>query len=189
MWKLTLIWIVLFFLVVVGCFNSGSGRPSQEEVSPPAKIHISDPLRQKVSEAQVQFQEQFCKLLLSEAPRIRELVEINRDLQIAYIHRRDMRYEHFWSHDPERINMTDGHMEWLNWDWTEQDEQALFSDSSVYAQLQDRISELKGRNKEHPMWPEAREEFSRMKEDTRLKAIEERFQKVLEEIDRELQSR
>lgn len=188
-------WRVLVFLVVAGsivwpisgCSPAGHPPPTPREA--PETIHISDPLRQELSAAQINFHRQIYTIMLSEAPEFIELLEIARDLQIAYIHRSDTRYEYLWHNHPQQIPTDGGHVDWVNFRWTDPDEQALSAASPAYVKLQQRISDLEKLNQGHPMWPPLRAKFKEMQQDPRMKANHKNLRKVLPHIDQELKSR
>lgn len=154
--------IVCFF--ILSClFLSGCGQKSGDSRQPPSQPSraeevdnspsVSDPLRRKTSDVSIGYQNDLYTLLVSEVPKYTEICKISRDLQIASVHRRDMRYEYLWKNDRDRINTNGSFNDWLNFDWTEEDDKLLLAQSPRYGKLLDRIDELTKKNQGHPMWP------------------------------------
>lgn len=111
-----------------------------------------DLLWERMINAQVDFQNSLADLLVSAIPDAKELILIQRDLQIVMREIRSRQYYYLLETDPSRIVRTEGISRWINFDWSKDDEARLLMDPS-YASLVGRKEKLYGQNQGHPMWP------------------------------------
>ena len=81
-----------------------------------------DYLWEKRSNAQVDWQIGLANLLLNENPEEKELIQMQLDLQINYIRIRNEKYYYLLKNNPSRLDRDNGHLQWANFEWTENDE-------------------------------------------------------------------
>ena len=151
--------LTLTFIILTITFGCSKAKPE------------TDPLIKKATDAKIRFQTRMAELLVSEMPQFTEVIETQRDLQIAYAQRRCLRYEYLNNSRPELINREDGYMEWLNFPWTEQDEQTLLTENAQYSELNSRIQSIEDKNKSNPMPQEARLKFAELAKGERMKEL------------------
>ncbi len=118
-----------------------------------------DELWDKQSKAHRKWQIELAKLLVTKAPHLKELIEIQRDLQLVMLDMRDARYSYLLKHDPEKIIRTKGLSEWINFPWSEEDDADLRASSSEYMKLDAAKQALRKRNQGHASWTELRKIF------------------------------
>lgn len=106
------------------------------------------------------YQAELSTMVIAIAPQLREISELNRDLQSAMAKRHQLRYLHLLEHEPERLSRTPVSALWLSqFSWSEDDDAMLASSSPIYAGTISEVEALAARNNGHPLWPEARRTF------------------------------
>ena len=98
-------------------------------------------------------------MLLKEAPDLKEVIILNRDLQITMYEMKREKYLYLITHYPGRIDPDKD----LNFEWTDENENNLTQSSKNYASLKGKKDELYSKNQGHPMWPALRKMFVRVK--------------------------
>ena len=149
----------------------------------------TDPLIKKATDAKIGFQTRMAEYLVSEMPQFTEVIETQRDLQIAYAQRSCFRYEYLNNTHLELINRDDGYIEWLNFPWTDEDEQTLLTENAQYSELNSRIQAIEARNKNNPLPPEARLKFAELAKGERMKQLQAQLDAEFAAIDAELAAR
>jgi hypothetical protein len=129
---------------------------------------------QKVN-AQIDFQKTTAGFLLKEAPDLKEIIILNRDLQITMYEMKREKYLYLITHYPGRIDPDKN----LNFEWTDEDENNLTQSSKNYVSLKEKKEELYSKNQGHPMWPALRKMFERVKDTEEYKKAENALMEVL----------
>jgi hypothetical protein len=106
--------------------------------------------------AKTAFQTGFFDLIAAGRPEFEALASLNRDLQLALAQSRQRRFDYLLLYRREAIRTDSTLSAFRNFDWTERDEAAFRRENEDYRALADRIAELRGRNDDHPDWPELR---------------------------------
>ena len=127
-------------------------------------------------EAKQTFQTDLAAFVIQQDSEFLTLAELNRDLQIALAQSRRANLMYLLTTDPGRPVIDQGISRFMNFDWTEQDDNAQKASDPEYQQLSDRITELKRQNIKHPDWPKMRRFFK----DTLTKLPA--FQQILDTI-------
>jgi len=143
-----------------------------------------DPLWEKKVNAQVIWQEDLSRLLISKAPNLKELIEIHRDLLLTRIEIQTALYYYFLEYDPNRIQRIEG--QYYTFGWSDEDEEKLIKWNNAYKQLINRKNKLKEKNKNHPMWLELKRVFTEIKNDSQYQKLHRQLMDTLKEIDKSL---
>jgi len=149
-----------------------------------------DKLWDRQCSAQRKWQIELAKLLTSTAPQLKELIEIQRDLQLLSLDIRDVKYNYLLRNDPGRITCARDPSEWINFPWSEEDDTRLRVSSPEYAKLEVAKQALHERNQGHASWPELRKLFStRVQESEEYQALRKALQEELAQIAHVLRER
>lgn len=143
-----------------------------------------DPLWEKKINAKVRWQKELSYLLISKSPSSKELIEIQRDLQLAQIEIQTALYYYFLENETSRIERLRD--QYYAFSWSAEDEEKLIESNSRYKQLIDRKNKLEKRNKGHPMWPELKEAYVEVKNDPGYQKLYKQLLNALKEIDNSL---
>jgi len=177
---------ILCFFAVFGngsAVHSKDGPPAEEKnESGKASSAKRDALRERYTSAQIEYQKRFYEIMVNKHPELKPVLEINRDLQTAFIQSQTAKFYYLLRHDPGKIKRTEGISAWANFDWTESE--ALLKSNREFAQLEKDIEKLKKLNNGHPQWPQAREKFRNIMQDKDHKAALDKLNKERSEIDK-----
>ena len=143
-----------------------------------------DPLWEKKINATIKWQKERALLLISKSPSSKELIEIQRDLQLAQNEIQTALYYYFLENEANRIERLRD--QYYSFSWSAEDEEKLIEFNSRYKQLIDRKNKLKERNKGHPMWPELKEAYVEVKNDLEYQKLYKQLLNTLKEIDKSL---
>src|SRR5437667_12749390 len=77
------------------------------------------------TQAQRQWQQELADFFANRRPDLKDLIQQNRDLQLALIDRRSVEFHYLVSTHPERIVKDQGISRFANFSWTEEDLAAL----------------------------------------------------------------
>ena len=150
---------------------------------------LRDELWDRQSKAHRKWQTELAKLLTSEAPHLKELVEIQRDLQLVMLEMRDARQSYLLRHDPERVIRTKGLSEWINFPWSEEDDANLRASSPEYVKLEAAKQALRKRNQRHASWGELRKVFAtQFQSSTEYRALRKALDDELDQVVQVLQA-
>ena len=105
------------------------------------------------------FQTDLAAFLIQQNADFTSLADQNRDLQIALAESRRANLVFLLATDPGRMVIDQGVSRFMNFDWSEQDDNAQKASDPEYQKLSDRITELKRQNIKHPDWPRVRQFF------------------------------
>ena len=142
-----------------------------------------DEARQKAVAAQQRFQQDMYDMLASRWRHLEGLAAAQRDLQLALIDAQTLRFYFLLQHHPKKIVRDQGISPFLNFDWTQEDNDQLRADSPDYGELEKRIKRLQGRSDGHPRWPEAREKTLSLQSEADFQDAMERLKKAFEEVE------
>lgn len=122
--------------------------------------------------------------VLDHDKNLRELSELNTELQIALIDRAAIRLQSLADRTPPEVRLDGNPADLLNpGNWSDTDESGLLQQDRAYADLTENISELRVQVNGHPDWPklralfqsELREHPSVLKAQTELQQAGDRF--------------
>ncbi len=142
-----------------------------------------DVLWETGANAQKTWQVGLAKLLVTKAPQFKELIELQRDLQLTMINMRSMKYYYVLETDPGRITREKGWSAWANFKWSGEDETKLEARDPGYAKLGIRKKTLREKNQGHPSWPGLRKVFGKIKADEEYQTLYKQLMGTLEEVD------
>lgn len=144
----------------------------------PARSSDTDPLEKvwtAYTEAQRQLQSELADFLITRRPDLRESALLNRDLQLALIDRRSLEFRYLLSHHPEAIVKNQGISKFVNFSWTEENQNALLRMNPEYQAVRKRVEELRKRNDAASQSSALREAQQALANDAELKEIYNRF--------------
>src|SRR3989338_2430947 len=123
----TTILIVILAIIILGAgayfiVNKKSTNNNQPSLN---SAGIRDEAREKYADAQKKYQSDLYALFLSKWPDLKPIIEINRDLQVALVDSRTMKFYYMLEHSPDKIVRNKGVSTFANFDWTDVDNQAL----------------------------------------------------------------
>jgi len=139
-----------------------------------------DSLWEKRSRVQIEWQDNLANLLLKELPEAKEIILIQRDLQITFIQMAKEKYYYLLQNYPSRIIRNRGQTQWANFDWTKDDEKKLLEISEAYRNLKSTKESLEEKNQGHPMWPKLRESFGAIQ---KTEEYQEKYKKLIESLE------
>lgn len=145
-----------------------------------------DALWEKRSNAQIDWQQNVADLLLDEAPEAKAIILIQRDLQMNYIKTRSEKYYFLLKNYPSRLKRNQGHSQWANFEWTEEDENELLKFNDTYKSLKEEQQLLKNKSTGHALWPQLRASFKTIQNRDHYQKLQNTLTDTFREIDREL---
>jgi hypothetical protein len=167
---------VVFGILVVAAAMTAGG-------SAEARLGLRDEAREKAAAAQQRFQQDMYDMLASRWGHLEGLAAAQRDLQLAYIEAQSLRFYFLLQHDPAKIVRDQGISPFLNFDWTDENNDQLRADSPEYMELEKRIKKLRGRSDGHAQWPEAREKALSLQSEPDFQDAMERLKEAFEEVE------
>jgi len=168
--------VVLGAAPIPGRGEAGAGRQS-------ATAAAKDMAREKAAAAQKRFQQDMYDMMASRWHHLEGLTAMQRDLQLALIEAQTLRFYFLLQHHPEKIVRDQGISDFLNFDWSDEDDEHLRDDNSEYGELQKRIHKLRGRSDGHAQWPEAREKALSLQAEADFQQAMERLKQAFEEVE------
>lgn len=120
---------------------------------------IATQARTKYAAAQEGWQRGLVELVMQISPNFQEIATVQRDLQLAYIEQNTVRFRYLLEHDSNRIILTNGVSQFVNFEWSDKDTKALIESNPKYVQLQKQIVELEKKNNQELDWPKFRTWF------------------------------
>jgi hypothetical protein len=115
-------------------------------------------------------------------------MRLQRDLQISLNDARTLRFYFLLEHDPGRIVRDEGVAAFINFDWSDEDDDQLRALSLEYTALEKRIEELRRQSDGHPDWPQAREKAKSVQGQPDFQEALERLNGVWQEVEEQLQA-
>ena len=135
-------------------------------------------------QAQQQLQHDLGDFLSSRRPDLKEIVLLNRDLQLTLVELRALKFAYLCREHPERIIKDQGVSRFSNFEWTDEDDSHLRSANPRYKEVAERAKALRQKNDSHPQWPALRGATQQLAKDADYLSIYERFEKRLEAVQR-----
>ena len=117
---------------------------------------VATKARTEYAAAQVQWQNDVAELVTRTSPEFTDIASIQRALQLASIEERTRQFRFLLEHDPQRLTVTNGSPQFMNFEWTDENAKALIEADPSYATLQKKISILREKNDQQPDWPKFR---------------------------------
>lgn len=133
-----------------------------------------------------EFQEKLASLLLKEIPAAKEIILIQRDLQLVMIKMRSEKFYYLLENDPDRIVKDQGLSKWINFEWTKEDEEKLLLTNNKFKRLTAEYEVLMKNNQGHKQWPNARKKFSTIRETEDYITLQENLMNSLKAVGEEL---
>ena len=109
--------------------------------------------------SQIKWQNFISDELLKEIPEAKELILLQRDLQITNIELRKHKYFYLVNTHPNRIVRDKGEMQWSNFNWSTEDESELLKSNRNHEKISQERLLLIQKSEGHPMWPKVRSAF------------------------------
>ena len=189
------VWFVgVTFFLISACgevppgFSSATERTGQK-AGVEVKVEAKDEAREKAAGAQKQFQQEIYEMMASRWAHLEPLLKIHRDNQIARSEAGTLRFYFLLRNHPEKIVRDKGISAFLNFEWSEEDEERLRKTSGEYRKLQGRIDELRRLSDGNRLWPEAREKFALFSKEEDYKAALNRLNEAFREVRESLGSK
>ena len=184
--NIVLIVAIVAIIAVGGYFivNKKSATNNQPSFNSTANsVGIQDEAREKYADAQKKYQNDLYELSVSKWPDLKPIIEINRDLQVALVDSRSMKFYYLLEHNPSKIVRNQGVSTFANFDWTDADNKILRDTNPAFATLDDRIKELRASNDGHPIWPEFRDRFKSLSNDKEYLNITNSLNQTITEVE------
>jgi hypothetical protein len=140
--------------------------------------------RTAYTKAQRQWQQDLADFLSNRRPDLKKLIFVSRDLQLAMIERRSLEFSYLLKTHPERIVRDSGISQFSNFDWTDQDGDALRRSNPDYALLEKRVQVLRQRNDGDPQWPALRAAYQSLAKEAEYQQVYGRFQQRVKEAEK-----
>jgi hypothetical protein len=140
----------------------------------------------KYVQIKIDWKNDLAELLLKHTPEHEELINIQRDLQIAYIKQRTIKYRFLQAKHKDLLLYGKGIVQHSNFEWSEKLDQHLLKYRPEYSKLKSKISSLEAKNQGHPQWPSFREKFKKISEAEDYKTHFASFHQAISQLDNEV---
>ena len=111
-----------------------------------AESQAPDPAWEKFASARRVFQVRLCELASRRWPEFSSFFADHRDLQLAYLERRNLAFYRLMAVDPARIVRTEGGQRFLGFVWTSEEDRQFQEAVPGYAQVTGEIGKLKAKD-------------------------------------------
>ncbi len=128
-----------------------------------------DEVWEAYSEAQKNFQHETYKVMSSKLPDDSELLAKYRDYSLVGIEEQKMKFNYVLTHHPERIIRDKKLYDFVHFEWTNADREALHKSNPEAAELEKRRSEL---------WREIRPHWDQLRERMEIVYKSEEYNKI-----------
>lgn len=175
------------FFMFIACFGGAPAHAAPAEAPPAASNPPSvsaqsatssetaasgtDSVWEQFAAARRVFQIRLCDLAIERWPRNKKFFVTHRDLQLAYIERRNLVFYHFKNNAPSRIVRDKGGEAFLNFTWTPDEDVAFMKSIKGYKDLSAEIERLKKQSERLAHSKELREQFARLEIDPAYLAL------------------
>jgi len=132
------------------------------------------------TQAERQYQEESADFLAARQTDLKELIFLNRNLQLALIERRSLEFQYLLVEHPERIVTNRRISRFANYDWTDEDAQALRRTNPAYVAAIDHLKDLKERSDRDSRWPALRAASQALAKEPDYQDIDHRFKQRTE---------
>ena len=102
------------------------------------------------------FQTKLRDMVVGPRPDLKELANLNMELQIALAEARKTIIVYLVEHDPARLSTTGGLSRFSNFEWSDEDQEKFVQANEAHAQLEERVEKLRKANDSHPLWGKMR---------------------------------
>jgi len=134
--------------------------------------------------AKREFQRDLRDLIVQNRLEFEALATVNMELQILLAEARRAMFDYLIVNDPDRIDTTNGLVQFSNFDWFDEDSAKLMEESASYRELENQIALVQEQNNKHPDWPKLREYFrSDLDQSPNFKALMVRLQSRRSEVE------
>jgi hypothetical protein len=133
--------------------------------------------------AKKRFQFDLSRLLAGTWPELEGVARLQRDQQFAMIELRNMKFQYLLENDPDRIILDDGLSAFANFDWTEEDDEALREANADFAKLQRWAAMNDQRLSDHPKFPAAQERLERLQREEHFRSMHDSFELRLDDLE------
>ena len=116
-------------------------------------------VRASYAGAQLEWQQGLAALIIQGRPALEAVATRQKDLQLALIELRTARLDYLLDREPSRLVVTQGLPALMNFTWSDADTEAFVRADSRHAALEERVTDLRRLNDEHPDWPALRQYF------------------------------
>ena len=136
------------------------------------------------TDAQRHWQEELAEFLTRHQLDLKDLIALQRDLQLALIEKRSLAFQYLLKVHPERIVTDQGMSQFANFVWDEHDAEALKEVNPEFAHVEERIKDLRQRSDGHPQWPALREAHQFLAKDPEYQVIYNRLQEKVTQAEK-----
>lgn len=156
-------------------------------VASSAYADVKDPAWEKYISSQQEIQEAVYEL--AESLSIMEgddssLFDLNRDLQFAMIEQKSLRYYHLFQKHPERIVRDYGFASFIQFPWTDGDEEDLRKENKSYRRLSKQIKKEKQKLENDKNYSAMTEKIILLSETREYQKLEQRFFRIPTEVEK-----
>jgi hypothetical protein len=133
--------------------------------------------------AQKRLQFDLANMLGHEWPEVQRVTGLQRDQQFAQIELRNMKFQYLLAYDPDRIVYNGGLLQFANFDWNEEDSEALRDLNPDFLKLE-RWAELNSKRiSEHPELTLADRYLATLQRDARYRSMMERYEDRIDDLE------
>lgn len=145
-----------------------------------------DPAWEKFVAARRVFQLRLCELAVRRWPEYAPFFTAHRDLQLAYIERRNLVFYRFKDTQPNRIIRDKGGEAFINFGWTPEEEKLFVKTIPGYGELLQEIRGLQSKTEKFKKRDALRDRFSRLEIDPEYLALMREMTRSVMEAERTL---
>ena len=138
--------------------------------------------------AQKRLQFDLSRLLSNDWPELQGIAGLQRDQEFAVIELRNMRFQYLLAFDPDRLVYKDGLGEFIDFEWSDADNEALCVSNPDYLKLE-RWTEMNARRlSEHPNLIAVDERVITLQGDDRYQTMIEHYRARMDDLESALDS-
>lgn len=133
--------------------------------------------------AQTEYQNGLYDLIAADVPQFDGLAKLSRDLQIAMSIRQHHQIAYLLEKRPAGLVITKGIVQFVNFDWTDEDNAQWLKHDPEAAALVDKIAALAVRSNGNPQWPGLRAYFrERLSGNPQYKALGKKLDAAVSDV-------
>jgi len=148
-----------------------------------AFAEANDPAWDRYISSQKQVQVKTHHYMKLEAPKLTELFDKSLDLQLSLIDQKSVRFNFLLAHHPEEIERRQGFESFVNFPWTDEDEQVLEQANGEYRSLKEKIAKLTQTVESDPDFPQLKSQLLSLESNVKYREVISRFRFVPQEIE------
>ena len=118
-----------------------------------------------------------------QAGHLKPLLEKSQELQLAMADQKSSRFYYLLGHHPERIDRDHGFSNYVNFGWTETDENSLVEQDGDYRQLKEKIEKLTEEVEKDPQWEALKYNLQALKDDIHYQEVISPFRFVPDRVE------